>query len=85
MIDLSDESVISARARLADRIAALLEADPRVRACVALEFAEGGGAQATVTLIASPDRIATAVIARELEFAVGTALADLPWIRVRVA
>jgi hypothetical protein len=83
MIELSD-STINARARLADALAALIEADPRVRRWRRVEFAEDGGAVVVVEL--HLDRVGTsgAVIARELEFSAKRALPKLPWVRVQV-
>jgi hypothetical protein len=84
MIDLSD-STINARARLADALAGVIEADSRVRRWRRVEFAEDGGAVVVVELHHDPRGTAGAVIARELEFSAKRALPKLPWIRVQVA
>jgi hypothetical protein len=84
MIEVS-ESTIKARARLADVLALVIEADPRVRRWRRVEFAEDGGVLVVVELQPNPGRIAAEVIARELEFAAARALAKLPWVRVQVA
>jgi hypothetical protein len=84
MVELN-ESAINTRARLANALALILEADPRVMRWRRVEFAEDGGVVVLVDLLPGQDRIATQVIARELEFAVGRALPRIPWIRVQVA
>ena len=84
MVELSD-SAVKARARLADALAMIFEADPRVRRWRRVEFADDGGALVVVELKAAASRIAAEVIARELEFAAASALPMLPWVRVQVA
>jgi hypothetical protein len=84
MIEVS-ESTIKARARLADVLALVIEADPRVRRWRRVEFAEDGGVLVVVELQPNAGRIAREVIARELEFAAARALPKLPWVRVQVA
>jgi hypothetical protein len=84
MVELSD-SAVKARARLADALAMIFEADPRVRRWRRVEFADTGGALVVVELKAAASRIAAEVIARELEFAAAGALPMLPWVRVQVA
>jgi hypothetical protein len=84
MVELSD-SAVKARARLADALAMIFEADPRVRRWRRVEFADNGGALVVVELKAAASRIAAEVIARELEFAATSALPMLPWVRVQVA
>jgi hypothetical protein len=84
MVELN-ESAINTRARLANALALILEADPRVLRWRRVEFAEDGGVVVLVDLLPGQDRIARQVIARELEFAVGRALPRIPWIRVQVA
>jgi hypothetical protein len=83
MIELSD-TAIKARARLADALALVFDADPRVRRWRRMEFADDGGALVVVDLMHTNGRIAAEVIARELEFAAATALPKLPWVRVQV-
>jgi hypothetical protein len=84
MVELSD-SAVKARARLADALAMIFEADPRVRRWRRVEFADDGGALVVVELKAAASRIAAEVIARELEFAAASELPMLPWVRVQVA
>lgn len=84
MIDGSDTG-ISTRARLAQALTDLLEADRRVRRCRRLDFSSDGGALAFIELGAHGDAIPGTVIARELEFAAAAALPNLAWIRVQVA
>ena len=84
MVELND-STINARARAANALAVLFEADPRVRRWRRVEFAEDGGAVVVVELHSGPGGINAQVIARELEFAVAGELPRLPWIRVQVA
>jgi hypothetical protein len=82
VVDLSDVA-INARARLADALTTLIEADPRVRRWRRMEFAEDGGALVVVQLHGTPGKIAGEVIARELEFELAMRLPALPWIRVQ--
>jgi hypothetical protein len=82
MVDLSD-STIRTRARLADAIAVVIEADSRVRRWRRVEFADDGGVVVVVEL-AGANGIVAEVIARELEFAAMTAVRALPWVRVQV-
>jgi len=82
---LLSEITIGARARFAETIARVIDADGRVRRWRKIEFAEDGGAQVVVELRAGSSGIAREVIARELEFAVTTALPQLPWVRVQLA
>ena len=84
MVELSD-SAVKARARLADALAMIFEADPRVRRWRRVEFADDGGALVVVELKAAASRIASEIIARELELAAASALPMLPWVRVQVA
>ena len=84
MVELSD-SAVKARARLADALAMIFEADPRVRRWRRVEFADDGGALVVVELKAAASRIAAEIIARELEFTAASALPMLPWVRVQVA
>jgi hypothetical protein len=84
MVELSD-SAVKARARLADALAMIFDADPRVRRWRRVEFADDGGALVVVELKAAASRIASEIIARELEFAAASALPMLPWVRVQVA
>jgi hypothetical protein len=83
MVELSD-STIKTRARLADALAILIDADPRVRRWRRIEFADDGGALVVVELTDQPGTVASEVIARELEFAAEIALPRLPWARVQV-
>ena len=83
MVDLSD-STIKTRARLADALALIFDADPRVLRWRRVEFAEDGGAVVVVELMPTHTRIAAEVIARELEFTAARQLPRLPWIRVQV-
>jgi hypothetical protein len=63
MIDRSDTG-ISTRARLAQALTDLLEADRRVRRCRRLDFSNDGGALALIELRAGGDAIPGTVIAR---------------------
>lgn len=83
MIELS-ESTINSRARLAEALARLIEADPRVRRWRRVEFTDDGGALVVIELHPEPSGIAGAAIARELEFAATSALPKLTWIRIQV-
>jgi hypothetical protein len=83
MVELND-STIRARARLADALALVIEADPRVRRWRRIEFADDGGVVAVVQLCSDPTGIAGEVVARELEFAAAMALQQLPWVRVQI-
>jgi hypothetical protein len=84
MVDLSD-STIRTRARQADALALIFDADPRVLRWRRVEFAEDGGAVVVIDLMPSYGRIAAEVIARELEFTAASALPKLPWVRVQLA
>jgi hypothetical protein len=77
------EIAINARARLADALTTLIEADPRVRRWRRMELAEDGGVLVVVQLHGTPGKIAGEVIARELEFELGVRLPALPWVRVQ--
>lgn len=83
MVDLSD-STIKTRARLADALALIFDADPRVLRWRRVEFAEDGGVVVVVELTPTKSRITAEVIARELEFAAASALPKLPWVRVQL-
>jgi hypothetical protein len=83
MVELSD-STITTRARLANALALIFEADPRVRRWRRVEFADDGGAVVIVELEPTHGRIAAEVVARELEFAAASKLPRLSWIRVQV-
>jgi hypothetical protein len=83
MMEPSDLT-IRTRARLADALAGIVEADPRVRRWRRLDFAEDGGALLVVELRRGPDAIARQVIARELEFVASVALPRLTWVRIQV-
>ncbi len=82
MVEMSDVA-INARARLADALTKLIEADPRVRRWRRMEFAEDGGAVVVVELHHTPGKITGAVIARELELELAVNLPALPWVRVQ--
>jgi hypothetical protein len=84
MVELSD-SVIKTRARLADALALIVDTDPRVLRWRRMEFAEDGGVVVVVELMPAHGRIASEVIARELEFSAASALPTLPWVRVQLA
>jgi hypothetical protein len=84
MVELS-ESTIKTRARLADALAQIFDAEPRVRRWRRVEFADDGGVVVVVELMHAPSRIAAEVIARELELAATSALPKLPWVRVQLA
>jgi len=84
MVELSD-STIKTRARLADALGQIFDADPRVRRWRRVEFADDGGVVVVVELTHAAGRVAAEVIARELEFAATSALPKLPWVRVQVA
>ena len=83
MVELSD-STINARARLADALAGVIEADSRVRRWRRVEFAEDGGAVVVVELHRDSSTVTREVIARELEFTAKSAVPKLPWVRVQV-
>lgn len=83
MMEPSDLT-IRTRARLADALAEIVEADPRVRRWRRLNFAADGGALLVVELRDGPDAIAKQVIARELEFVATIALPKLTWVRIQV-
>jgi hypothetical protein len=83
MLELSDITV-NVRARLADALALVIEADSRVRRWCRVEFAEDGGAVVVVELHRDLSGIAQEVIARELEFAAASAVPKLAWVRVQV-
>jgi hypothetical protein len=84
MVELSD-TIITRRARLADRLTTMIEADHRVRKCRRLDFSNEGGALVTVELIPNSGAISRESIGRELEFAISQAEPALPWARVQVA
>jgi hypothetical protein len=84
MVELGDDAVIIARARLAEKMALVIQRDPRVRRWLRVEFAPDGGTQVVIELRDNRSRIGGEVIARELEFAVARALPALPWVRVQV-
>jgi len=84
MVESSDLT-INARARMADTLAGIVEADPRVRRWSRLDFADDGGAVLVVELHHGTDAIARGVIARELEFVAARTLPNLPWLRVQVS
>ena len=83
MIELSD-FMIPRRARLAERMTEVIEADPRVEICKRIEFAPDGGAQLAVKLVPGSDAKRRDVVARELEFAISQAVPELPWARVQI-
>ena len=80
----SSDLTIRMRARLADALAGVVEADPRVRRWRRLDFADDGGALLVVELRHGPDAIARQVIARELECLATAALPKLTWVRIQV-
>jgi hypothetical protein len=84
MVDLSD-ATIKTRARQADALALIFDADPRVLRWRRVEFAEDGGAVVVLELMPTQTRIVAEVIARELEFTAARALPKLPWVRVQLA
>ena len=84
MVELND-STIKTRARLADALGLIFDADPRVLRWRRVEFAEDGGAVVVVELMPTHGKLTAEVIARELEFAAASALPKLPWVRVQVA
>ena len=84
MVDLSD-STIKTRARLADALALIFDADPRVLRWRRVEFAEDGGVLVVVELMPTQTRTSAEVVARELEFTAASALPKLPWVRVQLA
>ena len=63
MVELSD-SVITRRARLAERLTTMIEADHRVRKCKSIDFSNEGGALLTVELIPNSGAISREAIAR---------------------
>jgi hypothetical protein len=79
------EVAIDSRARLADALVSLMEADPRVQRWRRIEFGDDGGALVVVDMRPELGRIGAEVIARELEFWSTKALPNLPWVRVQVA
>ncbi len=81
MVQLSD-SAITHRARLADMITEIVEADGRVRRCKRIDFADEGGVVLTVELVPARHAPIREAIARELEFAITHHLPMLPWARV---
>jgi hypothetical protein len=84
MIEPNDVT-INTRARLADELAVIVEADPRVRRWRRLDFADDGGAVIVVELHHGTDAISRGVIARELEFEAASKLPKLTWLRVQVS
>jgi hypothetical protein len=84
MVELND-SVITTRARLANALALMFDADPRVLRWRRVEFADDGGVVVVVELTHASSRVAAEVIVRELEFSAARALPKLPWIRVQLA
>jgi len=74
---------INTRARLADALTRLIEADARVRRWRRMEFTEDGGALVVLELHAGPGNIAREVVARELEFELAMRLPGLLWVRVQ--
>jgi hypothetical protein len=84
MIEPTDVTIWT-RARLADALAGIVEADPRVRRWQRLDFADDSGAVMVVELHRGHDAIARGVIARELEFVASTRLPALTWVRVQVS
>jgi hypothetical protein len=83
MVELSD-SVITRRARLAEKLTAMIEGDHRLRKCRRIDFSNEGGALVVIELIPNSGAISREAIARELEFAISQAEAALPWVRVQV-
>ncbi|HET6311649.1 MAG TPA: hypothetical protein VFH00_11695 [Candidatus Nitrosotalea sp.] len=84
MVEPNDVT-INTRARLADELASIVEADPRVRRWRRLDFADDGGAVMVVELHHGTDPISRGVIARELEFEAASKLPKLAWLRVQVS
>ena len=84
MVELSD-STIKTRARLAEALALIFDADPRVLRWRRVEFAEDGGVLVVVELMPTQTRTSAEVVARELEFTAASALPKLPWVRVQLA
>jgi hypothetical protein len=83
MVELSD-SVITRRARLAEKLTAMIEGDHRVRKCRRIDFSNEGGALVMIELIPNSGAISREAIARELEFAISQSEPALPWVRVQV-
>lgn len=75
--------MLNARARLADALVRVIEADPRVIRLRRLEFAHDGGVVVSVELHAGTEKISGEVMAREIEFLATIALPKLTWVRVR--
>ena len=82
MIDLS-ETTISARARIAEALVKMIEADRRVRRWRRVEFAEDGGAVISVELQPEARLVGGESIARELEWMAMLALPKLRWVMVQ--
>ncbi len=83
MLRMSD-GLITARARIAQKMTEVIESDPRVLRCKRIDFVGDGGALIGVELVPDPDAKSRDVIARELEFAVCQAVPALPWTRVQI-
>jgi hypothetical protein len=83
MLELND-GVITRRARLAEKLTAMIEGDHRVRKCKRIDFSNEGGALLVVELVPNSGAISREAIARELEFAISQAEPALPWARVQV-
>lgn len=79
-----DDGVLSRRARLAQKVTELIEADRRVARCKRVDFSHEGGVMVAVELIARGDAASQGSIARELEFTIATATPALPWANVQI-
>ena len=64
------ESTINSRARLAEALARVIDADPRVRRWRRVEFADDGSALVVVELYAEPGGIVNPAYMRRVELAV---------------
>jgi hypothetical protein len=83
MVDVGDHA-IQARARMADALAEIIAADPRVRRWQQLDFQDDGGVVLVVELYGESEAISKQTIARELEGLATVALPALAWVRVQV-
>jgi hypothetical protein len=83
VLQLNDE-VVARRARLAERMTNLVEADRRVDRCKRVDFSPEGGALLSVELAAGSDAASRHAIARELEYAIAHAIPSLSWARVQI-
>jgi sporulation protein YlmC with PRC-barrel domain len=83
VVGLGDEMIVR-RARLAERLTQVIEADQRVQRCRRIVFTHEGGALLEVELVHDFDAASRETIGRELESSIRQAVVALPWSRIHI-